>query len=213
MKAIETKYKGYRFRSRLEARWAVFFDEIGVKWEYEPAGFDTRIGPYLPDFYLPIVGGGTWVEIKSEHIDKSDREAAGLKIGDVVHKTMKRGIIFMGDPLSNVLCDDNDPPGNSDGSASWMIFPEGADGPYLFCICPWTGEAGIEFDGRGSRVSEHLELTDEQKTRISNGVVVDSKNFYDNLNHGDKAYSSKHPKLISAASIARSSRFEHDERK
>jgi hypothetical protein len=25
-KAIETHYKGYRFRSRLEARWAVFFD-------------------------------------------------------------------------------------------------------------------------------------------------------------------------------------------
>ena len=35
LKAIETEYKGYRFRSRLEARWAVFFDACGVKWEYE----------------------------------------------------------------------------------------------------------------------------------------------------------------------------------
>lgn len=26
IKAIDTYYKGYRFRSRLEARWAVFFD-------------------------------------------------------------------------------------------------------------------------------------------------------------------------------------------
>lgn len=25
---IETEYKGYRFRSRLEARWAVFFDTL-----------------------------------------------------------------------------------------------------------------------------------------------------------------------------------------
>ncbi len=30
IKAIETRYKGYRFRSRLEARWAVFFDALSV---------------------------------------------------------------------------------------------------------------------------------------------------------------------------------------
>ena len=29
IQVIETAYKGYRFRSRLEARWAVFFDAIG----------------------------------------------------------------------------------------------------------------------------------------------------------------------------------------
>lgn len=33
IKAIETYYKGYMFRSRLEARWAVFFDASGIKWE------------------------------------------------------------------------------------------------------------------------------------------------------------------------------------
>lgn len=54
MKAIETVYKGYRFRSRLEARWAVFFDKFGIEWIYEPEGFDLgEIGWYLPDFYLP----------------------------------------------------------------------------------------------------------------------------------------------------------------
>lgn len=53
MKVIETEYKGYRFRSRLEARWAVFFDACGVKWEYEPEGFDLGDGIYyLPDFLL-----------------------------------------------------------------------------------------------------------------------------------------------------------------
>ncbi len=53
IKAIETQYKGYRFRSRLEARWAVFFDAMGIEWEYEPEGFETKHGRYLPDFYLP----------------------------------------------------------------------------------------------------------------------------------------------------------------
>jgi hypothetical protein len=30
IKAIETLYRGYRFRSRTEARWAVFFDGVGL---------------------------------------------------------------------------------------------------------------------------------------------------------------------------------------
>ena len=51
---IETEYNGYRFRSRLEARWAVFFDEVGIEYEYEPEGFELDDGTrYLPDFYFP----------------------------------------------------------------------------------------------------------------------------------------------------------------
>lgn len=61
--AIETRYKGYRFRSRLEARWAVFFDNLRIKWEYEPEGFDLgSLGWYLPDFLFP--DRGTFAEIK-----------------------------------------------------------------------------------------------------------------------------------------------------
>lgn len=53
IKPIETVYNGYRFRSRLEARWAVFFDALGIKYEYEPEGFDLGNGLYyLPDFLL-----------------------------------------------------------------------------------------------------------------------------------------------------------------
>lgn len=51
IKPIETLYNGYRFRSRLEARWAVFLDSLGVKYEYEPEGFELPDGTrYLPDF-------------------------------------------------------------------------------------------------------------------------------------------------------------------
>lgn len=51
IKAIQTKYKGYRFRSRLEARWAVFFDSCGYNWEYEAEGYVLPCGTYyLPDF-------------------------------------------------------------------------------------------------------------------------------------------------------------------
>lgn len=36
---IQTSYAGHRFRSRLEARWAVFFDAMKIDWEYEPQGY------------------------------------------------------------------------------------------------------------------------------------------------------------------------------
>jgi len=55
IKAIETKHKGYRFRSRLEARWAVFFDALELEWEYEKEGYETTNGKYLPDFYFPTL--------------------------------------------------------------------------------------------------------------------------------------------------------------
>lgn len=50
---IPTRYKGYHFRSRLEARWAVFFDGVGTGWEYEAEGYALGAGnSYLPDFKL-----------------------------------------------------------------------------------------------------------------------------------------------------------------
>ena len=63
IKAIETHYAGCRFRSRLEARWAVFFDNLGIRWEYEPQGYELDDGTrYLPDFWLPECD--TWIEVK-----------------------------------------------------------------------------------------------------------------------------------------------------
>lgn len=63
LKPIETVYNGYRFRSRLEAKWAVFFDALGVEYEYEPEGFTLSNGDYyLPDFFLPK--SKIYVEVK-----------------------------------------------------------------------------------------------------------------------------------------------------
>jgi hypothetical protein len=71
IKAIETAYNGYLFRSRFEARWAVFFDALGLKYEYEKQGFDLgAAGPYLPDFWLPA--WEAWVEIKPSSIEWPD---------------------------------------------------------------------------------------------------------------------------------------------
>lgn len=40
--AKPTRYHGIQFRSQLEARWALFFDTLGIVWEYEKTWFEWR---------------------------------------------------------------------------------------------------------------------------------------------------------------------------
>ena len=61
---LETIYNGYRFRSRLEARWAIFFDALGIDYEYEKEGYDLQGTWYLPDFWLPE--RNHWLEVKGQ---------------------------------------------------------------------------------------------------------------------------------------------------
>jgi len=46
---ISTTYRDQRYRSRLEAQWAAFFDLLEWRHEYEP----FRVGSWLVDFHLP----------------------------------------------------------------------------------------------------------------------------------------------------------------
>lgn len=76
---IETRYKGYLFRSRLEARWAVFFDRLGLDWEYEKEGFYIENVMYLPDFYVIGEHGDGWfVEVKGNLLDTESVRKARL---------------------------------------------------------------------------------------------------------------------------------------
>lgn len=61
MQAEPTRYKDILFRSRLEARWASFFDLLGWKWEYEP---DLNIKGWIPDFILIGKEEDVLVEVK-----------------------------------------------------------------------------------------------------------------------------------------------------
>lgn len=60
VKAIPTVYAGVRFRSRLEARWAAFFDLCDWDWRYEP----TILSKWCPDFELVVSGAPIYCEIK-----------------------------------------------------------------------------------------------------------------------------------------------------
>jgi hypothetical protein len=60
--AFPTLYNGRKFRSRLEARWAAFFDLLNWRFEYEPAD----LGVWSPDFLLlsDLTPRGILVEVK-----------------------------------------------------------------------------------------------------------------------------------------------------
>jgi len=97
LQVIETRYRGYRFRSRLEARWAVFFDALQLLWEYEPQGFKLRNGLwYLPDFRFPrqpnLANAPFWVEIKGSSLSEVD----DAKISNLVWESMQTAHVFCG---------------------------------------------------------------------------------------------------------------------
>ena len=146
MKPIETEYKGYRFRSRLEARWARFFDACNVDWEYEPEGYDLGDGLYyLPDFLLHGVdgrdGGDLYVEVKGQMT-----ELDALKINRFAEqggKVLVVGKIPEGDNAADIS-EDISRRAYSNGNEGW---------PYEFNFETIDGDhfaahPGINKDGR-----------------------------------------------------------------
>lgn len=104
IKAIETEYNGYRFRSRLEARWAVFFDTLKIKYEYEPEGYKLKNGIYyLPDFYLPDLEYYAEVKGKNNHLYEDmkkveqfvmEKKTAVIILSDIPYSIESKGLYW-----------------------------------------------------------------------------------------------------------------------
>ena len=92
VKAIETTYRGIKFRSRTEARWAVFLDNLGLAFDYEPEGYELDAGWYLPDFYVPDLC--MWIEVKPNETDQSEVE----RFSELCRVSGKHGVIAYGPP-------------------------------------------------------------------------------------------------------------------
>lgn len=188
VKAIETRYAGCRFRSRLEARWAVFFDHLGVRWEHEAEGYESPVGRYLPDFLLHL-REPTLFEVKPE----SELGATDARWKHVPHRL----IVAYGMPRADQLR-----PSDQPGDGQLNLVHDGWDNFYGFCICPWCGAVGIEFDGRGGRVCGH---DAHPEGWITYGDDLQFRTYQ------DKAYTHDHPRIAAAYDAARSARFEHGE--
>lgn len=180
MKPIQTWYGGCHFRSRIEFRWAVFFDALDLKWEYEKEGYALPSGAYLPDFWLPEIesvsgwneGHGVWFEVKGE---KPNNRELSLMM-ELAKGTGKAAYLVYG-PIPHVY--ETDLGNFLDEANIEARFPI-EDSDQQFCICRDCGKIGIEYMGLGSRICQHNE---------------DEYSSYD------------HPRLIKAYVAASSARF------
>ncbi len=194
VKALPTTYAGVEFRSRIEARWALFFDKLGVAWTYEREGYELPSGNYLPDFWLPDVNDGCWFEVKgAEPTDRECRlrhelEEATDRWTFIAHGDMPRELSAYGqygtdnydERLFDITC---------------------GDSHYAWCICATCGKAGLQFEARSERICHHIgnhscdlpEWADDGQ--------------YRGHCHGDKWYSGDHPRIIAAYQAARTHQF------
>ena len=115
VKKLRTEYNGYRFRSRLEVRWAVFFDACGIRWEYEPEViFHSDCTRYIPSFYL--LDFHCFFDVQRKGVKGTkDGERAIRNISYGQRNNEWAGIIAFGDPADDdlyIFCQES-----NDGSA------------------------------------------------------------------------------------------------
>lgn len=144
IEAIETRFRGRLFRSRLEARWAVMFEALPIPWVYEMEGFHLPSRDYLPDFWLPRQKA--WVEIKPFGFDGGTRH-----LNELSQMTGARAFILEG----QIPWVKNGFPENELGNAFGDIFfpgSEDSDSEQMLCRCQFCGEYGIEWMGSSGRI-------------------------------------------------------------
>ena len=187
IQSIDTVYDGYRFRSRLEAKWAMFFNEAGIEYSYEPKGIKTSYGWYLADFFIPSMD--LWIDVKGN----AEAEPFALnKLAEICEEG-QRGAIIENIPL--VKNNSINPFESKDFKLQHNVtFGEGTeDGLYLFCSCIKCGAYGFEYEGRSARIECGCDHSD--------------------ISNGDRSHNYDSPNLLKAYKVARGARFEHDERK
>jgi hypothetical protein len=140
--ASKTSYKGELFRSDLEARWAVFYWEMGLAWTYteNPVEFDSE--SFEPDFYLRRPDLWTIVSrMFPTSEEKAKASALARRSGDPVY-------LFYGE------IPEPHPIDTRWYSASALAFFEDGtmDEAYWWCECPNCQGAGIAFEGRAGNL-------------------------------------------------------------
>lgn len=162
IKAIETAYNGYRFRSRLEARWAVFFDTAGINYRYETEGYTLHGDCYLPDFYLPDFD--VHVEVKG------NRDGAW----DEIEKASK--FIEWGGPIKILVVLGNLP--NKYDGGMWhypcMYYSVNWDGPAMGWWFFHDGEETVYGDISAARYIKPWHISEDGKI---SGIYDEIKDF------------------------------------
>ena len=197
---METWYNKRLYRSRTEARWAVFLDTLQEPFVYEEECFllppvHTWDGEqsvlakdcdvlYLPDFWLPRAQ--QYIEVKP--LGKHGAPMVGALELEKAYRLMMQEaapvVLLCGQPGLVV-------PG--DTFRLYVAFTPCDDAhEYLWCVCPVCGTAGMAYEGRSDRLA------------CKNGGCARTP-------HGDGGESFDAPRLVHAFDVARNARFDwHD---
>jgi len=173
MKAIETVYRGINFRSRNEARWAVFMDQLGIPFEYEPEGFELNGLRYLPDFYL--TDQKIWAEVKSQLPNETEKEKAVRLVNEsglaLVFLIFSHGraesIEHSGGPFY--------PPSSKDRHPQLAVW-QNCIGCKAFSVGPYAPAAGFECWNCGLKLTSEqvLELADKGQEVFDETILADA---------------------------------------
>lgn len=217
IKAIETEYNGYRFRSRLEARWAVFFDAMGIKYEYEPEGYEYEPEEedgefayrWLPDFRLPDENN-LLVEVKgSDEALAKDGDRLALAV-DYHNTPASDGLLILGNIPSPY-----DVGWGKIPVFSYLSWSKGVHCDYAAFV-DWSNPFKPKRVVRGIKEIFHgLYGYNRKKFKEDyadgfDGISDVVSTQYKVLSDSD-IFSTQHKKLKKAYEIARQARFEHGE--
>lgn len=201
IKPIETYYNGYRFRSRLEARWAVFFDALGIEYEYEVEGYKNNDGIwYLPDFYLPefrclfeVKPSGAFVDgcFTSEWYENSDD---GKKVNSIVEslklnnddKSFDYIIVASGSPYDCQISNRTDCGLVFNGIIGSIQYPQKeGDTPILI---PITKKDDVPVWGHMPVVFEEMTAVYYNEKSSDESILFFGKKSYHDFEESDKKY-------------------------
>jgi hypothetical protein len=138
--ALPSVFKGVTYRSRMEARWAVFMTEAKIPFFYEPEGYHLEDGAfYLPDFYLP--NQDAFMEIKNP-LAPEDSKKKPIALSRLTGKPV---FVFEIPPTVPDWS-------HYDTEGATVYSPDYADCHQIWCCCPHCGRCEIKFDGRADRI-------------------------------------------------------------
>ena len=152
IKAIQTQYSGWNFRSRIEARWACFLNSLNMSFGYEVEGYHLSQGDtvmYLPDFIIrpPSPNPDYFLEIKGSR--KQINDAALEKAKRLADLSGLKVYLLFGEVWS---------PDDGGEEESALLFEPGNDQiqyGYWWCICPVCSIIGLSVEGRADLLPCH----------------------------------------------------------
>jgi hypothetical protein len=174
-------YRGRTYRQWLDARWAAFFDALGLAYSYEVGGLELGCGRWIPSgFWLPgvkrQVEGREWpgrrvpADFWPDHPAWAgddiavDGPAARLVViyGPPGYRARPQAAEYLGYCIANAW-----DPADDFLNSAYIV----GDSLYVWTECPACGKVGIEFEGRAGRLCDCFPGNDRVHNNLSPRLV------------------------------------------